>query len=242
MSAPLTLPPAVVYPDSDGEPMADNSLQAELMIALYQGLTDQFAQRPDVAVHTNLFWYPVEGRPDIVRAPEVMVIFGRPPQRRGFYKQWEEENVAPQVVFEIYAAGNKAKDLLDKFFFYDRYRVEEYYFFDPDEPSLSGWRRADGEWVEIPQVNGFTSPRLGLTFHWDGSDRFDFLDPAGKPLPTHEEVLAALDEERRRADEEKRRADEERRRAEQIRRRADRLAEELRKFGVDPDQLTGGGP
>ena len=138
MSTETTAEPELIYPDSDGEPMGDNSHQIDLMITLYQWLADRFAGRDDVAVHTNLIWYPVEGRPDLCRAPDVMVVFGRPPGRRGSYKQWEEANTAPQVVFEIYAPGNRPTDLLDKFFFYDRFGVEEYYFFDPDAPAMPG--------------------------------------------------------------------------------------------------------
>jgi hypothetical protein len=37
-----------------------------------------FADRPDVFVAGDLLWYPVEGRPDICRAPDVMVAIGRP--------------------------------------------------------------------------------------------------------------------------------------------------------------------
>ncbi len=222
----------VVYPDTDGEPMGDNSHQLDLIIALYQGLTDHFAGRPDVAVHSNLIWYPVEGRPDVRRAPDVMVAFGRPPGRRRSYKQWEEDGVAPQVVFEIFAPGNKPKDLLDKFFFYERYGVEEYYFFDPDAPGLAGWRQRDGGWDEIDPVAGFTSPRLGLTFGWDGGDSFDLFTPDGRRLRTHEELVQAWQEEQLRVEVERLRADE-------TMRRADRLAAELRRLGVDPDMLSG---
>lgn len=87
MSATLPAADEVIYPDTDGEPMGDNSHQIDLIIALYQGLSDHFAGRPDVAVHSNLIWYPVEGRLDVRRAPDVMVAFGRPPARQRSYKQ-----------------------------------------------------------------------------------------------------------------------------------------------------------
>jgi Uma2 family endonuclease len=243
MSAPATVRPVIIYPDSDGEPMADNSHQAEVMIDLFQWLSDHFAGQNDVAVHTNLLWYPVEGRPDVRRAPDVMAIFGRPPGRRGSYKQWEEGGIAPQVVFEIYSPGNRPKDLLDKFRFYEHYGVEEYYFFDPDSPSLSGWRRIDDDWEEIETVNGFMSPRLGLTFRWSGGDRFELLNASGQPLKTHEQMRQALEAERLRAEQAAARADEESARAAQATARAERLAAELRRLGVNPNgDATGGNP
>ncbi len=39
-------------------------------------------------------------------APDVMVVFGRPKGRRGSYKQWQEDNIAPQVVFAILSPSN----------------------------------------------------------------------------------------------------------------------------------------
>jgi Uma2 family endonuclease len=60
-----------------------------------------FADHPDVFVAGDLLWYPVEGRPDIRVAPDALVTFGRPKGYRGSYQQWQEGNIAPQVVFEI---------------------------------------------------------------------------------------------------------------------------------------------
>ena len=51
-----------------------------------------------------------------------------------------------------------------------------------------------------------------------------------------EEEERRADEQRQRADEEKSRADEERMRADEERMRADRLAEKLKKLGIDPDE------
>jgi Uma2 family endonuclease len=49
----------------------------------------------------DLLWYPVEGDNKLRQAPDVMVVFGRPKGDRGSYKPWEEDNIPPQVVFEI---------------------------------------------------------------------------------------------------------------------------------------------
>jgi Uma2 family endonuclease len=65
------------------------------------GSEQLFIARPDGSVAGDLFWYPVEGHPEIVVAPEVFIVFGRPKAPRRSYKQWEEGGIAPQVVFEI---------------------------------------------------------------------------------------------------------------------------------------------
>ena len=59
----------------------------------------------------DLLWYPVEGKPSIRTAPDVMVVFGRPKGDRGSYKQWEEDGIAPQVVFEVLSPGNRAGEM-----------------------------------------------------------------------------------------------------------------------------------
>ena len=80
-----------------------------------------------------------------------MVVFGRPKGERGSYKQWEEGGIAPQVVFEILSPGNRLDEMIRKFRFYERYGVEEYYIYNPDNGDLVGWQRRDGGLEEIPR-------------------------------------------------------------------------------------------
>ena len=120
------------YPESDGKPMADNTKQFRWILVIEQNLDWLYAQDPQVFVAGDLFWYPVEGRSNIVTAPDVLVVFGRLKGDRGSYKQWEEENVAPQVVFEILSPSNNKTEMDKKLLFYDRYGVMEYYIYDPD--------------------------------------------------------------------------------------------------------------
>lgn len=107
----------VVYPDSDGKPMADNTKQWR-WIARYKGNLDVlFAERDDVFVAGDLLWYPVQGQPSIRVAPDVLVVFGRPKGDRGSYKQFEEDNLPPQVVFEVLSPGNTIAGMVSKHFF-----------------------------------------------------------------------------------------------------------------------------
>lgn len=87
----------VLYPDSDGMPMADNTRQFDYIVMIQGGLAALFADRPDVFVAGDLLWYPVEGDPTIRAAPDAMVVFGRPPGYRGSYIQHRETHIAPQV-------------------------------------------------------------------------------------------------------------------------------------------------
>jgi hypothetical protein len=58
--------------------MADNTEQFRWIVTIQQNLDWLFADRPDVFVAGDLPWYPVEGRPDICTAPDVLVAFDRP--------------------------------------------------------------------------------------------------------------------------------------------------------------------
>jgi Uma2 family endonuclease len=127
---------AIVYPDSDGKPMADNTRQFRWITTIKANLDWLFANNADVFVAGDLLWYPVEGDNKTRQAPDVMVAFGRPKGERGSYQQWKENNIPPQVVFEILSPGNTQTEMTRKLLFYDRYGVEEYYIYNPDKNDL----------------------------------------------------------------------------------------------------------
>lgn len=89
----------------------------------------------------DLLWYSVEDDNKLRQAPDVMVVFGRPKGYRGSYKQWLEDNIPPQVVFEIWSPGNRISKMAKKLEFYECYGVEEYYLYEPDVVDLTGWQR-----------------------------------------------------------------------------------------------------
>ncbi|WP_448336779.1 Uma2 family endonuclease [Chloroflexus aurantiacus] len=241
MSEQPAIVPAIVYPDSDGMPIADNTRQFRAIVTIQGNLDAIFRERDDVFVAGDLLWYPVEGRPDIRRAPDVMVVFGRPKGDRGSYRQWEENGIAPQVVFEVISPGDTLTELAAKLEFYDIYGVEEYYLYDPEHGDMSGWQRIDGRLRVINELDGWVSLRLGITFK--RTDRgMQLYWPDGRPFLSFVELQTQAEEERRRAEQERQRAEEERQRAEQERQRAEeerqwaeRLAVRLRALGIDPD-------
>jgi len=110
----------ITYPQSDGQPMADNTKQFRWIVTIQGGLDALFRENPQVFVAGDLLWYPVEGHPEICMAPDVLVAFGRPKGDRGSYMQWEEGGIAPQVVFEIRSPGNTIAVMTRKFRFAER--------------------------------------------------------------------------------------------------------------------------
>lgn len=235
--------PALMYPDSDGQPMADNTKQFRWIVIIKENLELLFAAVADVFVAGDLFWYPVEGDNKTRQAPDVMVVFGRPKGDRGSYKQWEEDNIPPQVVFEILSPGNRLKEMARKFKFYERYGVEEYYVYDPDSVELIGWERSGNELDVIEEMNGWVSPRLGVRFQLT-SDNLEIFSPLGAQFLTFVELAQLRDQEHQRAEQERQRAEQERQRAEealaqleQERQRYQALEALLRERGINPEQF-----
>jgi Uma2 family endonuclease len=245
---PPVAPPEIDYPDDDGLPMADNTHQYDWISTIKGGLDGLFRDDPEVFVAGNLLWYPVEGDNTTRLAPDAMVIFGRPKyDRRGSYRQWVESGIAPQVVFEVLSPCNDAREMANKLRFYERFGVEEYYEFDPDQVVLRGWLRRGESLLEIEQTSGWVSPRLGIKF--EVGDDLTIFRPDGRPFLLHREEVRRADEAEERAIEEHRlrveseqRAEQERLRAEdsenrveQERLRAEKLAARLRELGLDPE-------
>ncbi|MEN9230904.1 MAG: Uma2 family endonuclease [Thermostichus sp. DG02_5_bins_236] len=235
-----TLDEGLLYPESDGQPMADNTKQFRWIVRVKEGIEYWMRHRPDVFVAGDLLWYPVKGDPSIRMAPDVMVVFGRPKGDRGSYLQWREEGIPPQVVFEILSPGNRFSQKLR---FYERYGVEEYYIYDPDRGTLEGFIRQGENLVEIQTMQGWRSPYLGIFFDLvDGELQLTY--PDGQPFIDFSEALEQAAQARQQAEQERQRAvqaqqeaEQERQRTAQERERANRLAERLRQMGLDPDAV-----
>ena len=218
--APVT-PSRIDYPDTDGLPMAENTLQFEWIVTIKGGLDHLFADAPEVFVAGDLFWYPVEGHPEICMAPDAMVVFGRPKGHRLSYLQWEEGGIPPQVVFEVLSPGNRFGEMLRKFEFYQRHGVEEYYLYNPDTRrfDLSGFMRNGDRLIEVPSMNGHVSPRLKVRFEL-GEQGLQIIRPDGQPFLTYAEVA--------------RREEEYRNRAKQAEAEVEQLRQRLRSLGEKP--------
>ncbi len=190
--------PEIVYPDRDGQPMSDNTLQFSWIVKIKENLEILYADSPQVFVAGDLLWYPVEGDNTIRRAPDVMVAFDRSKGYRGSYRQWDEAGIAPQVVFEVFSPGNRLAEMTAKFEFYDRYGVEEYYIYDPDRVDFTGWVRVAGRLQGISEIAGWISPRLGIRFEL--KDELEIYTPTGELFLSPVEMAKQSQQQRERAD------------------------------------------
>ncbi|MBD1928933.1 Uma2 family endonuclease [Trichocoleus sp. FACHB-90] len=233
MTAPIQLltKEEIFYPDSDGQPMADNTKQFDYIVKIKLGIDALFKSDKSVFVAGDLLWYPVEGDNKIRQAPDVMIVFGRPKGDRGSYRQWLEDNIPPQVVFEILSPGNRKAEMLRKFRFYERYGVEEYYIYDPDDGDLAGWLHSDEGFDEIESMVGWVSPRLGIRFEIK-SGALELYRPDGQKFLSYVE----LETQRELAQQQ---AETERKEKELAQARVEQLAERLRSMGINPDEVSG---
>lgn len=205
----------IVYPSSDGKPMADSTIQYDWITKIKDGLEALFKDDPNVFIAGDLLWYPIEGEVKICQAPDVMVAFGRPKGVRQSYLQWNEGNIAPQVVFEILSFSNTKKEMNKKLFFYNQHQVEEYYVYDHRRKKLDGWLRNEGILDVIESIASWVSPRLGVRFELE-EEGLEIYRPDGQKF------INFLESERQR---------------ELAQQRAEKLAAKLRELGIEPDEI-----
>ncbi len=131
-----------------------------------------------------------------------------------------------QVVFEVLSPNNSYREMQKKFVFYEKYGVAEYYLYDPDDVVLEGWLRSHGGLDKIPQIDRWTSPRLGIRFDLSGNE-LAILGPDGQRFLTYQELAEERDRLAQERDQVAQERDAERRRAEQ-------MAAQLRAMGLEP--------
>lgn len=238
LTAPPSSPGRVIYPDSDGEPMAENTVQYDWIVRIKSNLDHLLPG----FVAGDLFWYPVEGDPTIRVAPDVLVATSRPKGPRSSYLQWEEGG-PPDVVFEVWSPGNSFADQIRKLRFYEQHGVMEFITIRPETGDVAVFVRRGGS-LEPTAVEGWTSPLLGIRLEGTG-DALKIVGPDGRAFRSEAELTAAAaraDEEAARAEAEAARADaaaaradEEAARAVAAAARAEKLAAQLRALGIEPE-------
>lgn len=182
-------PRKVVYPTSDGKPMAETDDHRDLMVDLIETQKAHFADEPNVYVSGNLLMYYVQGDPRRHISPDVFVVFGVPKHNREYYLVWEEGK-SPDVVFELTSKSTRMEDQRTKLEIYrDILKVKEYFLFDPHgdylDPPMQGFRLRARRYTRIrPMNNRLPSQVLGLHLERNGKE-LRLYDPSmDRWLPT----------------------------------------------------------
>src|SRR5262245_19100688 len=100
--AAATRPRRVVYPVSDGKPMAETDKHRRVIMDAIDALTPKFADRVDsVYVSGNNFVFWREGDPNARVSPDVYVVCGVPMRLRDSYKAWEAGGRLPAFLLAV---------------------------------------------------------------------------------------------------------------------------------------------
>lgn len=197
--------PEIIYPETDGMPLADGFYQLKYLMEILSVLDLFFKDNPRVAVSGDTFIYYVEGDPLRWVAPDCYValdISMDSIDRYNTYRVWEVGKV-PDFVLEIGSPGTAVNDLGEKRDLYAQLGIGEYWLFDPSGGEHYG-EPLIGEYLERGEYERFDmktnpdgtvwahSPILNLDLHWNGG-RLRFYDPtAGVWLQSMAEMAAEL--------------------------------------------------
>jgi len=157
MKKRIAAAPTLVYPESDGEPMAESGRHVRLLLDMIEMIDWLFRDVPDVHVCGNMFLYYEEGNPRKVISPDVFMVRGVSKKALRTYKTWEQQPYL-DFVLELASPSTYTKDFNEKKTIYEQIlRVQEYCIYDPYheiEPSFVGFRLVEGVYEEIAFVEG----------------------------------------------------------------------------------------
>ena len=157
MQEKIRAAPTLVYPESDGEPMAETPKHQQVMIDSMDVLRSHFRGIPDVYIAGNMFLYYEEGNPRKSVSPDVFMVRGLSKKELRTYKTWEQPPTL-DFVLEVASPSTYARDFNEKMEIYAKIlQVKAYCIYDPYheiDPYFVGFRLVGESYEEIPFVNG----------------------------------------------------------------------------------------
>ena len=188
---------AIIYPETDGQPMPDAEYQSLIFRKALTPLENRFRKVPGAHVNGNTFLYFVEGDPNQSVSPDCYVVFDITPEAihslsaagNNTYLLWEVGK-PPDFVMEIASHSTRNADLVGKRVLYASLGIPEYWRYDQTggdhygEP-LVGERLVDGEYQRIPRREDEDgrvwgrSDVLNLDIYWDDGD-LRYWDPVAE--------------------------------------------------------------
>lgn len=166
MEEKIGFAPTLVYPESDGEPMAETEKHRKVMIDVIDILDQHFEHVPDVHVSGNLLLYYEEGNPRKSISPDVFMVRGLSKKELRTYKTWEQPPTL-DFVLELASPSTFRRDFTEKKEIYQNIlRVKEYFIYDPYgeiDPDFIGFRLVGEVYEALEFIEGrLLSETLGL--------------------------------------------------------------------------------
>ena len=198
----------IVYPESDGMPLADGYFQDPLFREILSIFELYYLNSPSTAVSGNTFIYYEEGNSRRWVSPDCYIaldISMESIERFNTYRVWEVGK-PPDFVLEIGSPSTATTDLVRKRELYAELGIGEYWRFDSTggdfyrEP-LVGEQLVEGEYRRLElerepggRVRGH-SEVLGLDICWEDGHLRVYDPVTDKWLPNYWDVYAWADEE-----------------------------------------------
>ena len=200
---------AIIYPETDGQPMPDGEYQSLIFRKALTPLENHFREVPGAHVNGNTLLYYVEGDPNQSVSPDCYVVFNITPEAlhslseegNNTYLLWEVGK-PPDFVMEIASKSTKSNDLIGKRALYAELGISEYWRYDQTggdfygDP-LVGECLVDGGYQQIQMREDddgriwARSDALNLAIYWDDGD-LRYWDPIAEEwLLNYEEEHAA---------------------------------------------------
>lgn len=194
MAAPTLIKAEIVYPSSDGKPMAETDVHRDWMVTNIDRLERFFAGRK-VYVSGNLLIYYQKGDPRKCLAPDTFVVKNCKAGKRDIFKIWQERR-KPDFVLETTSKTTRREDSGPKKKKYALIGVKEYFLYDPFgdwlNPPLQGFTLVAGSYERImPDADGgVLSKELGIRFVLEHGDLAMFDAATGERLLSSRERVA----------------------------------------------------
>ena len=157
MEEKIRAAPTLVYPESDGEPMAETPKHQQVMIDCMDVMRSHFRGIPDVYIAGNMMLYYEEGNPRKSISPDVFMVRGASKQELRTYKTWEQQPTL-DFVLEVASPSTYTRDFNEKMEIYAKIlKVKAYCIYDPYheiDPYFVGFRLVGEVYERIPFVNG----------------------------------------------------------------------------------------
>ena len=149
--------PTLVYPESDGEPMAESGKHVRAILDMIEMIDRLFRDVPDIHVCGTMFVYYEEDNPHKVISPDVFMVRGVAKEALRTYKTWEQQPHL-DLVIEFASPSTYAQDFTEKKAIYEQIlRVKEYCIYDPYgeiDPPFVGFRLVGDRYEEMAFVEG----------------------------------------------------------------------------------------
>ncbi len=194
----------IVYPESDGKPMAETDLHRDLLLQSIEVFKRYF---PDSYVSGNIFLYYEKDNPRRSISPDVLLALEEKPGRKRVYKTWESAPL--DLVIELTSISTKSEDYKSKKEIYSKIlKVPNYIIYDPERLILDVFMLKEDhyEQLEADERNLYYLAHLNIFVAQDDKVSLRFFDPYRNPLLTQEERIKL---ESQKAKEEFRRAENE---------------------------------